>query len=925
MAYDPHAPDRDTVPYLGNPHVTRPAPSDADAGDDRSTPPVPSYVLPKTTAESRPHEESEPLLTGRSLGPYVIKSLLGSGGMGSVYLAVRVDDYFQQVAIKFVRHDHGSDEILRRFRTERQVLAGLSHPSIVRLLDGGTTDDGLPYFVMEYVEGKAIDACRIAGHPPTLAQRVRLFHPVCEAIHYAHAQGILHRDLKPSNVLITEDNIPKVTDFGLAKQMESLTGATHGQTRTGAIVGTPSYMSPEQASGRTRDIGPAADVYSLGAILYELLTGRPPFRAESPVDTLMQVMTEEPVPPRRLDPSLPRDLETICLKCLEKSPSRRYANAQDLADDVERFLAGKPISARPMPPIERLARWGRRNRLVAGLLAALLLALSSGLVATTYLWQTAQRAKDKADEQSRLVENTLTSASEFTDQMTQTLRGSELPARRRLLEQAKEQFERLRANHGDTPPLLFRLAYSLMQLEDVCRRMGDKDAAMLAGREAVDLMDRLHHDDPESKQYAAKLAHACANLAANHFDGCEAYEDRALTIWERLRQEYPDDGFELGMAYIYVNRAMTRSDQGKLPEARDLLEQARAWRSAYELRNPDQRENSLQLGKILVALGYIHRGRNTQEARRWFQEACDHLERATRRHAEDATFPSDLANGYELLAFEYPDRESIPFLEKSRVAMEEAIKRTERANAGVRAALIQFGQHIYHLGLACMKSDPAFKSLSASPGRDALTSARDIFEKLATGTPPQDFLRYMLAVCHHDLAEGKPLTEQIQADEKAIPIMERFAAQNTDNHLAVSEFGIMLQNYAENLAKEGRYAEAVGSLTRAFEQQQKAILRAPNEEGYLKSLADHYCALAEVQARPADPMEAAAWVAQKQERRKLLTVAPPQMQTVARHLSERIDRVGQEEDDYLIPAPMLEKRRQLLAKLADEVSQLAKE
>jgi serine/threonine protein kinase len=885
--------------------------------------PAPSRTSYDSPDKPIPLSDSELLLTGRTLGPYVIHELLGSGGMGSVYRAVRVDDYHQVVAIKFVRPDHGSEEILRRFRTERQALARLSHPNIVRLLDGGTTDDGRPFFVMEYVQGRALDVYEIAGHPPTLQQRVRLFYPVCHAIHYAHAQGTLHRDLKPSNVLITEDGVPKVSDFGLAKQMNPLPGASRGQTQTGAIVGTPNYMSPEQAAGRTRDIGPVSDVYALGAILYELLTGRPPFRAESPVDTLMQVMTEEPVPPRRLNPSLPRDLETICLKCLEKSPARRYATAQDLADDVERYLAGKSIIARPMRWIERLARWSRRNPLVAGLLVALLLALSIGLVTTTYLWQKAQHEKDKADEQRRLVENTLTIASEFTDQLTQALSGSELPARRRLLERTRDQYERLRANHGDSSPLLFRLAYCQMQLEDVCRRMGEKDAALDAGREAVSLLERLHADHPESKQYAAKLALACANLSSNLGEGGRQCEDRALEIWKSLKEEYPNEDFELGMAYIYVNRAMTFSTKGKLREARDLLEQARAWRLSYSLRVPENRENNLQLGKILEALGRIHTGRNPQEARGWFQEACDHMESASRRHAEDATMASYLADCYGLLAFEYPDKEAIPFLEKARAAMEEAIKRTERSNAGIRSAQIELARHLYNLGLAYVKADPTSKSLPTSPGKAVLTSARAILEKHAPGAPAQDELWYLLAICHHNLAQGKPLKQQLLADESAIPLMERFTALNPKYHQAVSEFGIMLHDYADNLASEGRFTEAVASFAHAFEQQQKAILQAPKEDDYCMRLALHYCALAEVQARPAEPLAAEAWNVQRRERLNLLTIGTLELQSVARHLSERIARVGLEEDDYLVPAPLLEKRRQLLAKLAEELRERA--
>jgi WD40 repeat protein len=300
-------------------------------------------------------------LIGCRIGPYLIEQRVGSGGMGTVYRALREDDYRQRVAIKVIRPGLDSDEVLHRFQTERQVLAELQHPHIARLFDGGSIADGRPYFVMEYIDGEPLDHYCERRQLST-KERLRLLQAVCAAVQHAHERGVVHRDLKPGNVLVTADGVPKVTDFGLAKRVAGPGGEPgSGPTQSGAVLGTPSYMAPEQAGGKRGEVGAAADVYALGAILYELLTGRPPFLAATAVDTLLQVLTAEPLPPSRLCPKLPRDLETICLKCLHKEPHKRYPSAGALADDLTRFLAGEPIRARPVSPWERLWRWCRRH------------------------------------------------------------------------------------------------------------------------------------------------------------------------------------------------------------------------------------------------------------------------------------------------------------------------------------------------------------------------------------------------------------------------------------------------------------------------------------------------------------------------------------------------------------------------------------
>jgi hypothetical protein len=283
--------------------------------------------------------------------------------MGVVYQARQLN-LKRTVAIKMIlAGSHAGEAELERFRLEAEAVASLQHPNIVQVFDVGE-NDGCPYLVLEYVDGGSL-ARELSGQTFSPRQAAQLVETLARAVHHAHRRDIVHRDLKPANVLLTADGLPKITDFGLAKRLN----VGKGQTRTGAILGTPSYMAPEQASGKTKTAGPATDVYALGAILYELLTGRPPFRADTDLDTLMQVVSQDPQPPRQLRPKVSRDLEAICLKCLDKDPGRRYASAQALANDLRRYLKGEPTLARPRGLLGRARLWLKRRRktAVAGL------------------------------------------------------------------------------------------------------------------------------------------------------------------------------------------------------------------------------------------------------------------------------------------------------------------------------------------------------------------------------------------------------------------------------------------------------------------------------------------------------------------------------------------------------------------------------
>jgi WD40 repeat protein len=334
-----------------------------------------------------------------SVPGYQILEELGRGGQSIVYKACqRALD--RLVALKVIQTRAGAvAEEKARFRREAEAVAHLVHPHIVQIHDVGE-QAGQPYFALEYVSGGTL-AKKLAGMPLPAREAARVVETLARTIHCAHQRGIVHRDLKPSNVLVTADGTLKISDFGLAKRLT----ADATLTQTGLLMGTPSYMAPEQATGKNKEVGPATDVYGLGAMLYEMLTGRPPFLGATVLDILPQVIEAEPVPPRRLQPNVQTDLETICLKCLEKDPTRRYASAELLADDLTRYLAGEPIHARRIRPWQRLAKWARRKPAIAGLTTLVLLVTLAGLAGVFWQWQQAethrQTAEDRAESEAR--------------------------------------------------------------------------------------------------------------------------------------------------------------------------------------------------------------------------------------------------------------------------------------------------------------------------------------------------------------------------------------------------------------------------------------------------------------------------------------------------------------------------------------------
>ena len=448
---------------------------------------------------------------------YELLGILGRGGMGIVFRARQLS-LKRQVALKMIltgRHARPTERA--RFQREAEAVARLQHPNIVQIHEVGE-QNGLPYFSLEFVNAGSL-AQFLQGNPQPPRLSAQFVHDLGLAMHYAHKRGIVHRDLKPANILLQLDEsrilkngqsadtalfrdltayVPKVTDFGLAKHM----GGEEGPHR-GAIVGTPSYMAPEQAHNSGAEIGPRADVYALGAILYEMLTGHPPFIATTVDETAQQVLTQEPVPPTQLQPKIPKDLETICLVCLQKNPAHRYASADALAEDLRLFLANEPILARRTHLPERVVKWAVRRPLFAALTIG-------GLTLTSLLsWIWWQRAVTYQSEREQIYhawqqsEHHLNQAMQTIDQMAaaEAAVGNDEERPSPALLRAKQFYERLAETDG--PPLRTALAY--FRLGKIQERLGDQQAAHASYQEAIARWEKWSEDWPDRPDYRSHL------------------------------------------------------------------------------------------------------------------------------------------------------------------------------------------------------------------------------------------------------------------------------------------------------------------------------------------------------------------------------------------------------------------------------------
>jgi len=531
------------------------------------------------------------------LSGYEFLEEIGRGAAGVVYKA-RQESLERFVAIKVVALSGAGAKQLARQRQEAEILARLHHPNVVHIYEV-REHGGCLYLVMEYVDGTTL-AARVRGTLPAPDESARLALTLACAIQAVHEAGVLHRDLKPSNVLLTAAGEIKISDFGLAK----LRSSSSLQTTTDSVLGTPSYMAPEQAMGNAHSTRPQADVYSLGAILYELLTGRAPFLGATVLDTLSLIRSQEPVAPRQLQPNVPRDLETICLKCLAKSPKQRYATAAELAGDLKRFLAHQPITARRTTQPERLVRWCSRNPVVAGLTGAVATLAVAGvaLLATSNA-----QIRHQSDARAKALEQkdaALDTAYLAVDQMLTRVANDKFsdmpmshPLRQLLLEDALRLYEGFVKQADNAGRLQGEMASVLQRMVGLQRELGRFADAAKSSKKCIELLEAAAPTDPDPPVLRERLASAHVDLGytleclAGPKSGdpkVEAQYRKALEHFTALERDWP----QRRQAYVICLRylAGVAHRRGDLAEAERLWKESIARGEAYLEQRPDDIE-----------------------------------------------------------------------------------------------------------------------------------------------------------------------------------------------------------------------------------------------------------------------------------------------------------------------------------------------
>jgi tetratricopeptide (TPR) repeat protein/tRNA A-37 threonylcarbamoyl transferase component Bud32 len=592
---------------------------------------------------------ARPVVTGRHAGSgttvdeYEIIGELGRGGMGMVYKArqVRLN---RIVALKMIRAGIHADPMdLLRFQREAEAVAQLRHPNIVQIFEVGERN-GMPFFSLEFVEGGSLQQ-KLDGKPRPPRETAGLIAVLARAMDFAHKQGIIHRDLKPANILLTADGTPKITDFGLAKKLDE---TDTGQTGTGAILGTPTYMAPEQAKGKNRLIGPPADIYALGAILYDLLTGRPPFKGETIMDTLMMVQNVEPVPPTRIQPKLPRDLETICLKCLQKEPAQRYGTALELSEDLESFLNDRPIKARKVSAAERAWKWAKRRPAAASLIVVCvfaLLALGVGgwvfaqreadrATVAENLKKEADQARDASIQEQKRAETNLYRAFDSGDQLFLRISQEALlnqPAmekvRRDLLLRSLAFYQGFLKEDPKNRNVLYDLGRAQRRVATIYEKLDDPRLALQHFNEAEKTFERLALENPGRSEYlndeaSTRIDRAIVLQVLERFDEAEKEFECAATLLTGLVQaagHIPE--FRRNLAASYIGLAallqMRKRDDGATVNYRKVIELL----EVLLKDSPDDEDSCVKLSDALNNLGVLLQSTDRQGARKCYERA----------------------------------------------------------------------------------------------------------------------------------------------------------------------------------------------------------------------------------------------------------------------------------------------------------------
>jgi tetratricopeptide (TPR) repeat protein len=787
--------------------------------------------------------------------------------MGVVYLA-RQDGLDRPVALKMVRAaDAPSLDALLRFRLEAEMAARIRHPHVVQVYEVGWHGEQ-PYLALEYLEGGTL-AERLQGGPLAPREAATLLAELADAVQAAHGLGIIHRDLKPANVLFDAGGAAKVADFGLAKRLDQ----GPGLTASGLLVGTPAYMAPEQAEGRP-DVGTAADVYALGAILYECLTGKPVVTAESSLEALLLVRNAAPEPPSRLRPGLPRDLEVICLKCLEKEPGRRYATAADLAADLHRYLTDQPISARPAGPAERVWRWGRRHPAAAALAAAVVLGSVACGVLGVVAWQQKARAEANlllAQGEKARAEANLEQARRAVDQCFLLAKDDPLfqgdahrDRRAKLFQAALPYFRAFQAQNGDEPGLVLARAENLNRVGYVEQEVGQLDHAGQSLREALDLLRGLADRFPAEPEYRLHLADAWGQLANVHRAAgrpreAEAAYRQSLQVRTALAEAEPGNRvYRVMLAGAWINLGAAHRDGHRPDEALSSFAAARKILEALRAQDPGNRLYRADLATTLSNEGVLLADTGqTAEALRRHEAARDLRLRLVADHPQEAAYQADLAQTLDTLGTLKADQRqaeaALADYEAARAIRAELVARVPTATA-YQADL---ARSLHHVGKA--QAD-----LGKRPEAQAsLAAARALLTRLTGDYPAVPAYRVELAKVLRALGDQEAAAGQAEgarsAFTQATDLLARLAAADPTVPRYREELGRAFNHLANWHALRGDWAEAERYLGEARAVQLKLVAEFPQEVDYAEDLGGTCCNRGLVDLARRRPAAALGW------------------------------------------------------------------
>ncbi len=595
-----------------------------------------------------------------SFGEYELLEQLGQGGMGVVFKA-RQRHADRVVALKVIRSDRlkgmsttARTELIERFRTEARATARLEHDNIVTVFDVGEFA-GEHFYSMHYVEGNSLLELMRDG-PISNRQTAEYLEPVARAVHFAHQSGILHRDLKPHNIMVeSRSGRPLVADFGLAKLLEGHTQLTHD----GDVIGTPSYMSPEQATASER-VTTLSDVYAVGATMYHLLTGRPPFKGANVMETIHQVLETESTPPSQFNSKADRDLETICLKCLQKEPAARYASAEDLADDLARFLKGEPILARPVGRLERAVRWAKRNRATAIASAAALFGLVAALTASTIGYFVTKDALRKSDDRLKQARDTVDGLYIEVSESDLLNQPGMRPLRQSLLEKALAHYQLFVEDARHDKSLQDQLAATWFRIGRISEDIDSAEEALTAFENARSIQQRRLDEEPDSSERMSELAltlNAIGAARSRLGQQSEAYQafSEAQGLRQKLVDQHPHD-VELKriLANTLMNIGVVDKARGEFSDARQRLSDAQAIRMSCL---PDS-DSNVELLRDL-AMGSFNQANleiqdpnegDFESAKTYLADAINRLERLLEAEPQGLDNRNRLAICYRTLA-----------------------------------------------------------------------------------------------------------------------------------------------------------------------------------------------------------------------------------------------------------------------------------